>query len=157
MFLEPGFLGTKALMYMDVITLYFALLPFFLAFSIRYAVKKEYKKHYYSQIVIFIVSLIMIILFEIGVRFSGGFIEFSKESSVSFAFLSSFLGVHIFIALLSVILWIIVLYTSLREYKAGGDMAVFATRHKRKARVLFAGLTVTSIMGVMIYIFLFVA
>ncbi len=156
MFLEPGFLGTKAFMYLDLVTLYFAMLPFLLAFSIRYALKKEYEKHYRSQIIIFMVSLVVVVVFEIGVRLSGGFTEFTKESTLPYTFLSVFLGIHILIALLSIVLWVIVLYTSLQEYRSGRDMAAFARSHKRKARVLFIGLTVTSITGVMIYIFLFV-
>lgn len=156
MFFEPGFLGTGAALYLDVVTLYFALLPFLLGYAIRFAVKKEYTKHYRSQIVIFVLSLVMVIVFEIGVRLSGGFLEFAKGSSFSLTFLSVFLGVHILIALLTVVLWVIVLYTSYREYREGGDMALFARRHKRKAWVLFAGLCITSVMGVMIYAFLFV-
>ncbi len=157
MFFDPGFLGTKASLYLDVVTIYFGLLPFLLAFSIRYALKKEYEKHYRSQIVIFTITLIIVMIFEVGIRFSGGFIEFAKESSIPMTFLSIFLGVHIVIAILSVILWVILIYTSLREYRVGGDMAIFAKYHKQKTRVLFVGLTLTSIMGIMIYIFLFVA
>jgi len=71
-------------------------------------------------------------------------------------FLSIFLAIHILIAVLSVMLWVIVLYTSYREFHSGMNMSDFSHTHKRKTRLLFAGLTTTSIMGVMIYLFLFV-
>jgi putative membrane protein len=156
MFFAPGFLGTGAPVYLDVVTLYFALLPFLLAYAVRFAIRKEYARHYRSQIAIFVMSLVMVVVFETGVRLSGGFLEFAKGSSFSLTFLSVFLGVHILIALLSVVLWVIVLYTSYREFREGGDTALYAKRHKRKARVLLAGLCITSAMGVMIYAFLFV-
>lgn len=156
MLFETGFLGTAAPLYLDVATIYFALLPFLLAGSIYLALRKQFVLHYRSQIAIFIISLIIVLFFEIGVRIDGGFLVYSQGSTLSMAFLSIFLGVHIAIAVMSVILWVIVLYTSLREFRSGMDMVEFARRHKKKSRTLFAGLTVTSIMGVMIYLFLFV-
>jgi len=156
MLFETGFLGTDAPLYIDLVTVYFALLPFLLSGSIYLAIRKQFKRHYRSQIAIFIISIIMVLLFEIGVRIDGGFLMFAKESTLSMAFLSIFLAVHIAIAVMSVVLWIIVLYTSLREYKSEMEMAEFSRRHKKKSRMLFGGLTVTSIMGVMIYLFLFV-
>ena len=44
MLFSKGFLGTSAPFYLDLATVYFAVLPLLLAFSIYYAVKKEYKK-----------------------------------------------------------------------------------------------------------------
>ena len=156
MFFDLGFFGTSAPMYLDVMTLYFAILPFLLAYSIRFAIKKEYVKHYRSQMLIFITSLILVAIFEVGVRFSDGFIEFSKNSNLSFPFLTIFLAVHIFIALLSMLLWIVFIVLSYRQYKSGNDMIVFAKKHSVVAKILFIGLSVTSVTGVLIYIFLFV-
>ncbi len=156
MLFETGFLGTGAPLYLDVITLYFSFLPFMLAGSILFAIGKQYERHYRSQIAIFIVTVVMVLLFEIGMRIDGGFMAYMKEGVLSMALFSIFLAVHIAVAVISVILWTIVLHTSLREYKAGVDMVEFARRHKRKSRLLFGGLTFTSITGVMIYLFLFV-
>ncbi len=156
MLFEPGFLGTNAPLYMDIVTIYFALLPFMLAGSIYAAIRKQIDLHYRSQIVIFFISVAMVLLFEVSVRIDGGFLEFSRQSSFSMTFLSIFLATHILIAVLSVILWVIVLYTSYREFHSDMNMSDFSRMHKRKTRLLFAGLTSTSIMGVMIYLFLFV-
>jgi len=156
MFFDEGFLGTHAPLYLDMVTIYFALLPFVLGASIYTAIRKQFVLHYRSQMVIFFISLVMVLLFEIGVRIDGGFLAFAKQSSFSMTFLSIFLAIHILIAILSVILWVIVLYTSYREFHAETDREDFAHRHKRKTHLLFAGLTITSVMGVMIYLFLFV-
>lgn len=155
MIFESGFLGTSAPLYLDIVTVYFAFLPLLLGGSVFLAVKKQLEAHYRSQIVIFIITVVMVLVFEIGVRLDGGFVAYAQGSTLSMAFLSIFLGVHIAIAVISVILWVITLYTSLREYHSTMDSVEFADRHKKKTYLLFAGLTVTSIMGVMIYLFLF--
>lgn len=101
MFFEPGFLGTRAAVYMDIVTLYFAILPFLLAFSIRQAVVGRIDLHYKSQMVILALTVVMVLIFEIGVRLGGGFVEYVKLSNVSYDFLLLFLAVHILIALLA--------------------------------------------------------
>ncbi len=153
---ESGFFGTSAPLYMDISTLLFVLLPFLLAVSIRYAVLKQYEKHFRSQIAILVMTLMVVTVFEIGVRISGGFLEFSKESSVPFSFLVTFLIVHIVIAVAAVIGWIYLVVVSYRAYKKEGVNARVFKQHKQMGWWIFAALTVTSFMGSCIYIFLFV-
>ena len=150
---EPGFLGTKAALYMDVVTLYFALLPFLLAFSIAYAIKGNFKAHMRSQIIILLITIVMVLVFEIGVRISGGFLEFAKTSDYSFNFLVTFLVIHVLIAVAAVIGWIYLVVSSYKAYKK--DDIAGLSRHKKMGRAIFAALTLTSIMGVMFYVFLF--
>lgn len=150
---ELGFLGTRAPLYMDIVTLYFALLPFFLFVSIRFAIKKDFKKHYTSQIIIYLMTLVMVVIFEIGVRVDGGYLKYVQESSTNQTFLSTFLIVHIIIALLSVIGWSILLVNSYKGYLK--DDSFNPTSHKRRAKLVTLGLFVTSLMGVSIYYFLF--
>jgi len=156
MFTAQGFLGTKALFFMDIVTIYFALLPFLLVYSISYAVKKEYKKHFISQSLILALTLILVLVFEIGVRLTGGFIEYAKESTVSYDFLLYFLIVHIIIAIFAVAGWLYLFISSFKEYKKNGYTNFSNTKHKKIAKAIFAALTITSIMGVSIYVFLFV-
>jgi putative membrane protein len=154
---EQGFLGTRAALYMDVVTIFFAFLPFLVAYSISFAIRGEIKKHNLSQIAIFIATVLIVVVFEVGVRFSGGFVEFAKESSVDFTFLTIFLIIHIIIALATVILWVIQLYSSMHHFKNEGLQSPYFQRHKRVAKWLFGGIITTSVMGCCIYIFLFVA
>lgn len=156
MFSSLGFLGTKALMFMDIVTIYFALLPFLLAYSIFYAVKKQYKKHFISQAIILAVTLVLVLVFEIGVRLSGGFLEYAKSSSISYDFLVLFLIVHIIVAILAVAGWLYLFISSYKEYKTNGFKNFSNTKHKKIAKPIFASITLTSIMGVSIYIFLFI-
>jgi putative membrane protein len=150
---ELGFLGTKAAFYMDIVTLYFAILPFLLLFSIYFAVKKEIKKHYTSQIIIYIMTIIMVLLFEIGVRFDGGYVKFLELSNVNETFMNIYLVVHIIIALLSVIAWSILLMSSYKSFKAH---SLENKKHKKRAKIITLGLIITSFMGVNIYYLLFI-
>lgn len=150
---EIGFLGTKAPLYMDVVTLYFALLPFLLVGAILLAVKGHFKRHMQAQIAVLIVTLVMVVVFEIGVRVSGGFLEYAKESSYSFDFLLTFLIVHVLIAIAAVIGWIYLVVSTYKAYKVDDKVAM--KRHKKMGRAIFLALTITSIMGLMFYKFLF--
>ena len=156
MLFEPGFFGTRAALYMDIVTLYFALLPFLVFYSIGFAIKGEYEKHYKSQLAILLLSTVMVLTFEIGVRLSGGFAEFVKESSFSYEFMVGFLIFHILIALVTVVGWVALIYRSLKMYKEGGREAVSSTAHKSVSRWVFTGIVATSLTGCMIYGFLFI-
>ncbi|MGP2655475.1 DUF420 domain-containing protein [Malaciobacter sp. WC5094] len=156
MFFAAGFLGTKAFLFMDVVTIFFALLPFLLAYSIKLAVDKKYKLHFISQTIILVVTLIMVLIFEIGVRISGGFIEYAENSGVSYDFLLIFLIVHIVIAIFAIAGWLYLYISSFKLFKKSGFKEFSNTAHKKIGKAIFASLTLTSIMGVSIYIFLFI-
>lgn len=156
MFNTVGFLGTRALLYMDIVTIYFALLPLLLLASIYFAVKKRYQAHFISQAAIFIVTVIIVLIFEVGVRISGGFIEYAQQSQLSYSFLVGFLIAHIIIAVASTSGWLYQLIVSYKFYKRKGFENFKTTKHKKTGKILFAALTINSIMGVCIYLFLFV-
>ena len=153
MFFEPGFLGTKALMYMDIVTLYFAILPFLLGFSVYQAIRGNSKLHYQSQFIILAVTIVMVLIFEIGVRLTGGFVEYAKQSPLSYDFLLLFLVVHIFIALMAVGGWIYLIISTYKSYQNG--ILENSDKHRKMGNWIFAALTLTSIMGCSIYLFLF--
>lgn len=152
---SEGFFGTKAPFYMDLATLFFIVLPFLLFFSIRFAIKKEYKKHFISQSIILALTLIIVVIFEIGVRLSGGFMEYSKSSFVEFEYLLTFLIVHIFIAIITISLWIYLYIISVKKYKKN-TLGEFSSKHKKLGKISFFLISLTSLMGSMMYIFLFV-
>lgn len=153
---EKGFLGTQASFYMDVTTLYFAILPLLLFISIRFAIKKEYSKHIKSQIFILLITLITVLVFEVGVRLENGFLEYSKNSPIPFSFLFAFLTIHINIALVSIVAWIYVIISTYKIYNKDKMVRPNMNAHKRLGKIVFTGLTISSIMGVLLYIFLFV-
>lgn len=156
MFSQVGFLGTKAPLFLDLVTIYFALLPFFLGYSIYYAIKKQYQKHFISQAIILATTLVVVVVFEIGVRITGGFMEYSEGSSVSYSFMLTFLIVHIIVAIASVAGWLYLFIISYIAYKKDKFKTIQSTKHKKIGKAIFLSLTISSIMGVCIYIFLFI-
>lgn len=153
MLFSKGFLGTAAPFYLDLATVYFAILPFLLAFSILYAIKKEYKKHFISQAIILSITLVIVVIFEIGIRISGGFVEYSKYSNISYDFMLVFLIIHILIAIAAVGGWLFLFISSYKQYKRN---ELDGKKHKKMGKAIFIALTISSIMGVCIYLFLFI-
>ncbi|MBU0631240.1 DUF420 domain-containing protein [bacterium] len=151
---SSGFLGTQAPFYLDVITIYFALLPFLMFLSISFAIKKQYDKHFLSQLILFIVTLVVVVIFEVGVRISGGIMEFMKTANISFAFMITFLIIHVSIAIASVTLWSALLYGAVKSYRL--ESSGVSSAHARFGRYVFLGMTISSFMGVAIYYLLFI-
>ena len=152
---EIGFLSDKAPLFMDIVSLYFLILPLLLFFSINLAIKKKFLLHLKSQMAIFVFSMLIIVIFEIGVRVIGGFGEFLKDSSIPYNFFIIFLILHIIIAIISVIGWIAMIIKSYTLYKQDGFNSEFFKTHKNYSKLLFIGITITSYSGVGIYIILF--
>lgn len=151
---ETGFLGTHAPFYMDVATLYFTILPFLLAIGIRFAIVGNYDAHYKMQLATFISALFFIILFEVGVRISGGFSEFMLDSNADYSWMIAFLIFHIFVAVVSVVAWIALIYGAVKHHKL--EHKYLPKYHKKIGKLVFLGLSFTSLMGVLIYYFLFI-
>ena len=149
-----GFLGTQAPFYLDVITVYFALLPFLMFLSISFAIKKDYNKHFVSQLILFAVTLVVVVVFEVGVRISGGIMEFMKSANISYGFMITFLIVHVSIALASVVVWSALLYGAIKSYRL--ESTGVSASHKKVGRYVFLGMSISSFMGVAIYYMLFI-
>ncbi len=150
---EAGFLGTKAPFYMDLITIYFGLLPFLMGSAIVMAMKKKFDLHYKMQLGTFIVTLIVVVIFEVGVRISGGFNEFMNESNANYSAMAIFLGIHVVVAVISVVMWAILIYSAIREYKFHKKPIIRS--HAKFGRWIYVGMSATAVMGVVIYYFLF--
>ncbi|MBA3027110.1 MAG: DUF420 domain-containing protein [Sulfurimonas sp.] len=150
---ETGFLGTSAPFYMDLVTLYFAILPLLMGSAIFVAVKKRYELHYKMQLSIFVLTLLVVGVFEVGVRISGGFSAFMEQSNANTTFMIIFLLIHILIALATVVLYSILIYSAIKQFRL--KSAPIVKSHKKLGMIVFFGMSITSFMGVMIYYLLF--
>ena len=145
---------TQPPLYMNVITIYFMMLPFLMVSAIYMAIKKKFDLHYKMQLSIFIMTLIVIVIFEVGVRLSGGFSAFMQTSNANMTYMTLFLVLHILIALVSVVLYFLVIYSAYREIKLHKEPLIY--NHKLMGRLVFLGMSITSVMGTTIYYFLFI-
>jgi len=149
-----GFLGTKAPFFMDFITVYFAILPILVGLSIFAVIQKRYELHYKMQLVTFLVTLIFVTIFEVGVRIFGGFSTFMESSNVNLTFMIALLSIHILIAIVTTILWSSLIYSSVKQVKIENQQ--IQSSHKKFGKILFFGISITSFLGVLIYYLLFI-
>ncbi len=152
MFFAPGFFGTSAPFYLDLVSIYFALLPFFILYSVSFVIKKQYKTHFVSQFFILGLTLLVVVLFETGLRIDGGFETYVKESNFSYIPLLLYLFAHIVLSVITLIYWTYFAFSSYKAHKRE-DLDF---EHKRKGRSLFMWICLTSLSGLFFYLLLFV-
>ncbi len=153
---QDGFLGTKAPLFMDMVTLIVAFLPMLIFFGIKLAKKRHYKAHAFVQNMIFIISVIVVSYFEYGVRLGGGFESFMKDSSVSYTFALLVLVIHIIIATLTLIYWTTTIVKANYHFSKGALPGRKSKEHKLLAFKSYLGIIFTSFTGVWVYILLFI-
>ena len=152
---EAGFLGTRAPLFMDVVTVIVALLPFLILGAISLAKKKKYKAHGKVQELLFWVSVLVVGFFEYGVRSFGGFEAFMEESSTSHNYALGVLIFHIIIAVVTLGFWI---STLMRAKKDGATKALpgmYSISHKKAGMRTFIGIILTALTGLWVYYILF--
>jgi len=145
---EVGFLGTRAPLFMDIVTLVVALLPFLISINISFAKAKKYKLHAFAQRAVFVITIVVLVYFETGVRVGGGFNAFMDGSGVSHNYAFFVLLFHIAVATVTIILW----FTAILKVKKFLVSGV----HKVFGRIVFVGIVMTSLTGIWVYLILFV-
>ena len=153
---EAGFLGTKAPLFMDMVTLIVAFLPLLVYGAILLARKKMFKTHMIFQNIIFIFSLIVVTYFELGVRVGGGFDAFMSESNVSYTYALIVLIVHIIIAITMLYFWSQTIISGNYNYMKSILPGKASNAHKLLAVKTFISIIFTSFSGVWVYLLLFV-
>ncbi len=153
---QTGFLGTRAPFFMDFVTLIVVFLPLIVFASILLARKGHYILHALTQNLIFIVALIVIGYFELGVRVGGGFDAFMQGSGVSPTYASIVLVLHILIALVMLFYWILTVLNANLHFKRGLIPGVKSRHHKLLAAKTFIAIVFTSFSGIWVYLLLFV-
>jgi len=153
---KPGFLGTSAPLFMDMVTLIVAFLPLLVYGAILFARKKMFKTHMILQNIIFIFAIAVVFYFELGVRVGGGFNGFMNDSEVSYGYALAVLILHIIIAIVMLYYWIITIFTGNYHFKKGLIPGRYSNFHRKVAIKTFLGIIFTSFSGIWVYLLLFV-
>ncbi len=153
---QPGFLGTRAPLFMDIVSVIVAALPFLIYGAIMLAKKKNYRAHASVQQLLFIVSVIVVGFFEYGVRMEGGYKNLMEGSSVSHDYLLYVLIFHIMISVITLILWVKTLYYAKRDQKQSTLPGLYSESHKKDGQRTFIGIILTMLTGAWVYMLLFV-
>lgn len=153
---ELGFLGTRAPLFMDMVTSIVAILPFLVYGAILLARKKVFLLHSIVQNILFVVSVIVFGYFEYGVRIAGGFDAFMSDSGVSYTYALIVLIAHIFIATVTMFYWTVAILRGNYQFYKGLLPGKKSHTHKMLAIKTFIGITATSFSGIWVYILMFV-
>ncbi len=153
---RPGFLGTSAPLFMDMVTLIVAFLPILVYGVIIFAKKRMFKTHALLQNILFVFSVIVVFYFELGVRVGGGFDIFMEGSDVSYTYALVVLILHIIIATMMLFYWGITIYTGNIHFMKGLIPGRMSFYHRRVAIKTFMGIIFTSFSGIWVYLLLFV-
>jgi putative membrane protein len=153
---EAGFLGTRAPLFMDIVTVIVALLPFLIAGVIFVARRKKYSLHGILQRILFWISLIVVAYFEYGVRTYGGFDVLIEGSSTPYSYAFLVLITHILIAVTTLGLWIYILQRAKRDRRMNVLPGMNSIDHKRAGARTFIAISLTSFSGLWVYYLLFI-
>lgn len=153
---QPGFLGTRAPLFMDIVSVIVALLPFLIFGAILLAKKKNYQAHESVQKLLFVVTVIVVAFFEFGVRVAGGYKNLMEGSSVGHNYFIYVLIFHIIISVVTLILWMMTLYYGKRYKKQKTLPGLYSAAHKKEGQRTFIGIILTMLTGGWVYALLFV-
>jgi uncharacterized membrane protein YozB (DUF420 family) len=157
-----GFLGTRATFMLDVVVLAMvALLPV-LAWSVYLAkYQRQYAWHKSVQVTLGIVLLATVVLFEVDMRLNGwrDRAASSPYSSAggSFDWVMTSLAVHLFFAVTSAVLWLLVIVRGLRHFSNPPAPGAHSAWHKRYGMLAALDMAMTAITGWIFYWLAFVA
>lgn len=156
--LPPGFLGTRADLFMDVLIVIVAVVPALLAGSWALARRGALRAHKRAQLALAGVFTVVLTLFEVYIRLKGGVDGISVGSSLHQSWiLYGWLWVHLALAVVSAVLWIWLLFASLRRFPNPPAPAAFSGAHRRWGKVAFVTMGLTAITGLGVYALCFVA
>lgn len=150
-----GFLGTRASLMLDVVTIAMGLVLVLLGISIAQVRKQRYQLHKVMQISIALLLLVAVTAFEIEMRVYGwqgraaGVLGGSAPQTAMLA-----LYVHLVFAVSTLVLWPLVIYQALRRFPSPPGPNEFSPKHRRLARIAAADMLMTTLTG---WIFYFVA
>ena len=157
-----GFLGTRASLMLDVVALVMVVLLPVLSVSI-YLVKyrRRYTLHKRIQLTLGAALLITVVLFEVDMRTNGWRHRAvaspygAQEGSIDWV--STALYIHLFFAVSSALLWVIVIFRALRNFPNPPQPGPHSAWHRVFAKLAAVDIACTAVTGWVFYWLAFVA
>ena len=153
-FVETGFLGTTALLHMDMVIIFIVLLPFLVGFSLFLALKEEYDLYISSQKILFSLTFGGLLLFMYGIYLNGVELDMTNNFFSS-AMTFNILVFQIFISAVTIITWFTVIQISLADYKRRVLPGMYSSNHERAVKRVFLLILLTTGSSLIVYLILF--
>ena len=155
----PGFLGTRADVLIDIVTLSFIIiLPILIYSWIKVARDKNYSLHRGIQLYLGIALGIVVLIFEIDLSMSGGIFELVKGSEYEgTAILNWTIYIHTAFAVATSFIWVGLIIMSLRKFGNPPTPNDFSKTHRFWGRTGMITMIMSGITSPPLYYFGFVA
>ena len=153
-----GFLGTRASLMLDVVSLGMVVVVIVLAWSVWLVrVRRNYQLHKWVQLSLAGLLLVVLVAFETDVRLHGWQQRSAGEigGKASSAVLTV-LYIHLLFALSTVVLWIVVIAKALRRFPTAPQPNEHSAFHLRWARIAAWDMVLTAVTGWVFYVMAFV-
>jgi putative membrane protein len=153
-----GFLPfSRASLMMDIVALsMLAVIPILLFSSYSVRLRKKYSLHKRIQSTLGLILLVVVVLFEIDVRFNG-WRQIAEVSPYYGMPLNVVLAVHLVFAVSTSVLWIATFFGAVRNIPSPPGPSKFSPAHRRLARFAVKGMVGTGITGWIFYWMAFVS
>lgn len=134
--MPAGFLGTRGDVLMDIVVLSFLVILPVLVISWRAARAAEYRRHRAIQISLALALAVVVTLFEIDLKLSGGIFALTRASSYAgTSLLNSLIYGHMLVAIGSALVWVTLVLVSLRKFSNPPVPNAFGPTHRVWGRV----------------------
>ncbi len=152
-----GFLGTRGDLLLDIVVVSFGWIIPVLAWSYRTAKRHEYVQHKRIQVILAAVLAVVVSIFEIDMRLSGGIFVMTKGSRFAGTPLMNVsIGVHLLCSVLTTISWIALIVLSLRRFPNPPVPGPFSGAHRFWGKFGMIAMALTGITGIELYVVGFV-
>lgn len=156
--LPPGFLGTRADLFMDVVIVIVAAVPALLLLTWGLARRGAWTWHKRLQTLLTATFAVVLLSFETYIRIKGGVDGISTGSSLHQSdFLYGYLAVHLTFAVSSALLWGWLFWLSMRRFPSQPVPGDFSATHRRWGRITLVDMGLTAITGLGLYGLCFIA
>ena len=155
----PGFLGTRADMLIDIVTLSFIVILPLLIVSWRLArVQRNYRQHRNLQLALGITLTIVVAIFEYDLAASGGIFELTRDSAFAgTAVLNGTIYVHTAFAIVTAVVWVALIALSLIRFPNPPAPGAFSRTHRTLGRVGMVTMMMAGVTALPLYYLGFVA
>ena len=129
--LPAGFLGTRGDILMDIVVLSFLVILPVLLISWRCARRANYSMHRRIQISLALLLAVVVTLFEVDLKLSGGVFALTSESSYAGTnILNSVIYGHMLVAIGSALVWVPLVIVSLKKFPNPPAPNAFGKTHR---------------------------